>query len=207
MISSPRAMRCDNWARGCPGGPTDLGPELTTNLTPGSPAFILGSAGRRPEPRAQTDPGRGPRGPTGDAARPIRSGFGARRHRQSTRAFQQSRHRPCFLRARAAPACRLGHGRLRARRLPPARASRWKGWSGQEARPRAIQLTGYPGTRKFAPTRRVRPATITRWRGRRRIADSRDSARPLRPSVSRLNPRGHHGGHREVDPLAEAARV
>ena len=42
MITLPRATRCDNWARGCPGGPTDFGQELTPDLTPASLAFILG---------------------------------------------------------------------------------------------------------------------------------------------------------------------
>ena len=42
MISLPHASRCDNWARGCLGGSADFGPELTGNLTPGSPSFIMG---------------------------------------------------------------------------------------------------------------------------------------------------------------------
>ena len=42
MIPSPYASRYDNWARGCPGGSADFGPVLTDNLTPGSPAFIMG---------------------------------------------------------------------------------------------------------------------------------------------------------------------
>ena len=42
MASSPRATRCDNWARGCTGGATDFGPALINNATPGSPAFLLG---------------------------------------------------------------------------------------------------------------------------------------------------------------------
>ena len=42
MITSPHAARCDNWPRGFLGGPADLGPKLTDNLTPGSAAFNLG---------------------------------------------------------------------------------------------------------------------------------------------------------------------
>ena len=42
MAPSPRATRRDNWARGCTGGATDFGPALLDNVTPGSPAFLLG---------------------------------------------------------------------------------------------------------------------------------------------------------------------
>ena len=42
MVSSTRAARCGNWARGCPGGPKDFGPELTDIFTPCSPTFIMG---------------------------------------------------------------------------------------------------------------------------------------------------------------------
>ena len=44
LLRAPYSGRfsCGNWARGCPGGPTAFGPELTPNLTPGSSAFFLG---------------------------------------------------------------------------------------------------------------------------------------------------------------------
>ena len=41
-VSSPRATRCDNWARGSTGGATNFGPAFISNATPGSPAFLLG---------------------------------------------------------------------------------------------------------------------------------------------------------------------
>ena len=42
MVSAPHALRCDNWGRRCPGTASIFGPELTGNLTPGSPGFVLG---------------------------------------------------------------------------------------------------------------------------------------------------------------------
>ena len=41
-LSTPRALRCDNWGRRCLGKASDFGPELHENVTPGSPAFVLG---------------------------------------------------------------------------------------------------------------------------------------------------------------------
>ena len=42
MVSSPGPTRCDKWPRGCTGGATDFCPALINNVTPGSPAFLLG---------------------------------------------------------------------------------------------------------------------------------------------------------------------
>jgi len=69
MVSAPHSLRCDNWSRGCPGGASGFGPVLTDNLTPGSPAFVLGqriSAISRESKQLRTDRDRAARAARAD---------------------------------------------------------------------------------------------------------------------------------------------